>query len=165
MPPFSWVPRSLYLMLPSWERQGDDQSPLLPSGVGPDWGLALGGDLILWPFLVSWSSLQWVRSGLSRLKSQNASPKENPENCWVACLLIRLGVPPLWPSQATSLATQGAGVVSISLGPPEMFQKPVIEKPSTILRELENSGVLHQWTQRSYHCKLWALNKGITEFL
>ena len=42
-------------MLPSWELQGGDQSPLLPIGVGPDWGLALGPHLILWPFLVSWS--------------------------------------------------------------------------------------------------------------
>ena len=30
-----------------------------------------------------------------------------------------------------------------------LFQKPVIEKPSTTLRELENSGLLHQWAQRS----------------
>ena len=35
--------------------QGGDQSPLLPIGVGPHWGLALGLYLILWPFLVSWS--------------------------------------------------------------------------------------------------------------
>ena len=42
-------------MLPSWELQGGDQSPLLPVGVGPDWGLAPGPYLILWPFLVSWS--------------------------------------------------------------------------------------------------------------
>ena len=32
MPPFSQVPSSPYLMLPSWELQGDDQSPLLPLG-------------------------------------------------------------------------------------------------------------------------------------
>ena len=56
VPPFSWVPRSPYLMLPSWELQGDDQSPLPPVGVGfPDWGPAPGPYLILWPFLVSWS--------------------------------------------------------------------------------------------------------------
>ena len=42
-------------MLPSWELQGGDQSPLLPVGVGPDWGLAPGPYLILWPFLVTWS--------------------------------------------------------------------------------------------------------------
>ena len=35
--------------------QGGDQSPLLPVGVGPHRGLALGLYLILWPFLVSWS--------------------------------------------------------------------------------------------------------------
>ena len=55
MLPFSQVPRSVYLMLPSWELQGGDQSPLLPTGVGPHWGLAPGPYLILWPFLVSWS--------------------------------------------------------------------------------------------------------------
>ena len=53
MLPFSQVPRSVYLMLPSWELQEGDQSPLLPVGVGPpDWGLALGPYLILCPFLV-----------------------------------------------------------------------------------------------------------------
>ena len=81
MPPFSRVLSSLYLMLlpgsskegishnaslllspqfslsgaPSWELQGGDQSPLLPVGVGPDWRLALGPYLILWPLLVGWS--------------------------------------------------------------------------------------------------------------
>ena len=55
MPPFSRVPSSPYLILPSWDLQGGDQSPLLPVGVGPDWGLALRPYLILWPFLVSWS--------------------------------------------------------------------------------------------------------------
>ena len=29
------------------------------------------------------------------------------------------------------------------------LQKPVLEKPSTTLRELENSGLLHQWAQRT----------------
>ena len=42
-------------MPPSWELQGGDQSPLLPVGVGPDWRLALGPYLILWPLLVGWS--------------------------------------------------------------------------------------------------------------
>ena len=53
--PFPESPQCPYLMLPSWELQGGDQSPPLPIGVGPDWGLALGPYLILWPFLVSWS--------------------------------------------------------------------------------------------------------------
>ena len=44
-----------YLMLPSWELQEDDQSPLLPVGIGPNLGLAPGPYLILWPFLVRWS--------------------------------------------------------------------------------------------------------------
>ena len=33
--------------------------------------------------------------------------------------------------QAINLAAQGAGVVGILLGPPEMLQKPVLKKPST----------------------------------
>ena len=39
--------------------------------------------------------------------------------------------------------------VGISLGPPEMLQKPVHKKPSTTLGELENSDLLCQWAQRS----------------
>ena len=35
--------------------QGGDQSPLLPIGVGPDWGAAPGPYCILWPFLANWS--------------------------------------------------------------------------------------------------------------
>ena len=68
MPPFSRVPSSPYLILPSWEPQGGDQSSLLPVGVGPDWGLALRPYLILWPFLVSWSipPMSPVRAWLSR---------------------------------------------------------------------------------------------------
>ena len=31
-------------------------------------------------------------------------------------------------------------MIGISLGPPEMLQKPVLKKPSTIRGELENSG-------------------------
>ena len=46
-----------------------------------------------------------------------------------------------------------------------LLQEPVLEKPSTTLRELENSGLLRRQAQRSYHSKLWAPNKGITEFL
>ena len=33
-------------------------------------------------------------------------------------------------------------MVGISMGPPEMLQKPVLQKPSTTLRELENSALL-----------------------
>ena len=81
---------------------------------------------------------------------QNTGPKENPEYRQVACLLLVSGF--LRSSQAeppTSPVAQGAGVLGISLGPPEMLQKPVIEKPSTTLGELENSGLLRQQAQRS----------------
>ena len=48
-------PGSPYLMLPPWECQGGDQSPLLPIGAGLNWRLALGPYLILWLLLVGWS--------------------------------------------------------------------------------------------------------------
>ena len=34
-------------------------------------------------------------------------------------------------------------------GAPEILPKPVLEKPSTTFRELENSGLLCLWAQRS----------------
>ena len=138
-----------YLMLPSWELQEDDQFLLLPVGIGPNWGLAPGPYLILWPFLVRWSDPPMSMVGARPFRSQNTGPKENPEYHQVVHLLIPLWVPSLQPSRPTSLVAQGAGVVGILLGPPEMLQKPVLEKPSTTLRQLENSGLLCQWAQRS----------------
>ena len=64
-------------MLPS---QGGDQSPLLPTGVGPpDWGLAL------WPFLVSLVGV-WP-SGVRMLAQKRTWNEE------VVRLLIQLGDP------------------------------------------------------------------------
>ena len=136
-------------MPPSWELQGGDQSPLLLVGVGPDWGLALGPYLILWPFLVSWflPPMSLVGAQLSG-ESEHWSEREPG--------LPSGGVPPrssqtplLQHNRATRQAAQGAGMIGISLGPPEMLQKPVLEKPSPTLRELENSGLLCRWAQRS----------------
>ena len=148
MPPFSQVSISPYLMSPSWELQGGDQS-LLPVGVGTDWGLAPGPYLILWPFLVSWSVPPVSPFGARPSGESGHQSERDPEYHQAACLLIRLGVPSLQPSQATSLAAQGVGMVGILLGPPEMLLKPLIKKPSTTLRELENSGLLRWWAQRS----------------
>ena len=142
MPPFSRVPSSPYLILPSWEPQGGDQSSLLPVGVGPDWGLALRPYLILWPFLVSWSvpPMSPVRAWPSGESEHHL--KENLEYCQVACLLVHLRVPLLQPGQTTSPVAQVAIVVGILLRLPEMMQKPVLKKPSTTLGELENSSLL-----------------------
>ena len=85
----------------------------------------------------------------SAIQSQNASLKENLEYCQLARPLVPLGVPSLQPDRATSLEAQGAGVVGILLGPPEMLQKPVLGKPSTTLGESENSSLLCWWAQRS----------------
>ena len=115
------------MLLPPWELQGGDQSPLLPAGVGPDWGLALGPYLILWPFLVSWSVPPMSTAGAWLSRESKHWSEENPEYYQVVHLLIRLGVPSLQPGQAISPAAQGAGMVGICLGPPEMLQKPVCD--------------------------------------
>ena len=83
------------------------------------WGLTLLRSLAWWVG----PCFQWVRPGLSRMETQNASPKHNTENHQVAALLLCLGVPPLWTSQATGAVSQGASVVGISMGLPEMLQK------------------------------------------
>ena len=116
MPPFSQVPSSPYLMLPSWELQGDDQSPLLPVGVGPDWGLAPGPYLILWPFLVSGSIPPMSTVG-ARLSGESEHWSERERRILLVACIIRLSVPSLQPSQATSPMAQGAGMIGISLGP------------------------------------------------
>ena len=85
----------------------------------------------------------------SAIQSRNTDPKENPEYCQVASLLVHLRAPPLWPGWTTSPTAQGASAFGISLEPPEVLQKPVLKKPSTTLGELENSGSLRWWAQRS----------------
>ena len=45
-----------------------------------------------------------------------------------------------------------------------LLQKPVIEKPSTTLGKLENSGLLCQWAQRSYHSNSEPPTKGLQSF-
>ena len=114
MPPFSQVPSSPYLMLPSWQLQGGDQPPLLPTGARSDWGLALG---LTWYGGHSWWAglyLQWVRLGLGCPESQNTSLKENSEYRQVAHLLVCLGIPSLQPGHAISPAAQEAGMVGES---------------------------------------------------
>ena len=92
------------------------QSPLLPAGVGPDWGLALGPSVILWPFPVSWSVSPRSQVGACS-ESGNVGLKENLECHQVAHLLLPPGVPSLELDCATRLK-------GIALGPPEMLQKP-----------------------------------------
>ena len=109
MPPFSQVPRFPSLLIPSWELQEGDQSPLLSIGVGPDWdwGLALGPYLNLWPFLVSWSVPPVSQVGAGQPESWNTGPKENPEYHQVVCLLVCFRISSLQPSWATSPVAQG----------------------------------------------------------
>ena len=65
--------------------QGGDQSPFLPVGVCPDWGLALWPYLTLWPFLVSPVGV-WP-SGVRMLVQKRIWNEE------VVRLLIQLGDP------------------------------------------------------------------------
>ena len=133
-------------MLPSWDLQGGDQSPLLPIRVGPDWGLAAGPHLILWPSLVSWS--------IPPMSPDRAQPPGESERWSEREPRIPSGGVPPYPFRGSSTPTQpstqsggsGDGMVAILLGPPEMLQKPVLEKPSTTLRELENSGFPEELT-------------------
>ena len=116
VPPFSQVLRS-YLMLPSWEPEGGDQSPLLPVGIGSDWGLAPGPYLILWSFLVSWSICPMSLAG-ARPSGQLESWSKRESG------ILLGGTPPCsswssstptWPSHQSGGSR--ASVVGISLGP------------------------------------------------
>ena len=120
MPPFLPSPQFSLSDAPFLGAQGSDQPPLLPIGVGPCLGTGPEPYFFLWPFLLSWSVPPMSRSGLSHPENQNTGPKENLEHRQLVHLLVHLPV----PSQATSLAAQGAGVVGISLGPLEMLQQP-----------------------------------------
>ena len=122
---------------------------LLPIEVGPHWGLAPGPYLILWPFLVSWSVPPISPAGARLSRESEHQSKREP-------VIPLSGAPPrssqtplLQHNRATRQAAQGAGMIGISLGPPEMLQKPVLEKPSTTPGELENSGLLCWWAQKS----------------
>ena len=126
---------------PFLELQGGDQSPLLAVGVGSDWGLAQG---LTWSCGHSW----WVGPGAwqSRVGTPVRKRTQNTIR-WHASLFVLGFLAPVQPSHR--VAAQGADVVGISLGPPEVLQKPAQEKPSTTKGELENSGLLHWWAQRS----------------
>ena len=117
-------------MLPSWELQGGDQSPLLPIGVGPDWRLALGPYLILWPLLVGWSipPMSPVGTRLSRELEHQCEREPGIPSGGMPPHLSQGSFAP--DCRATFLAAQGAGVVGILLGPPEMLQKSVIDNPT-----------------------------------
>ena len=94
--PFSRVPRAPYLMLPSWELQGDQS--LLPVGVGPpDWVPALGPYLILWPVLVSWSVPPMNLVGTRPFGESECGAEREAGALQVARLLVCLGAPLLPP--------------------------------------------------------------------
>ena len=61
----------------------------------------------------------------------------------MACLLFVSGFLRSSPAQPPVWLAQGASMVGILLGPPLMLQKPIIEKPSTILREFWRTQVYY----------------------
>ena len=129
--------------------QGGDQSPLPPVGVGFCLGIGPGalpypvavrGELVHPSNECSWG-LAVQRVGMLVQKRIQKTIR------WHASLFVLGFLAPVQPSHR--VAAQGADVVGISLGPPEVLQKPAQEKPSTTKGELENSGLLHWWAQRS----------------
>ena len=94
------------------------------------------------PIPGGWSVPLMSPMGTQLSRESECRSKRKPGALQVACLFVCPGAPLLPPSRATSPAAQGASVVGISLGPPEMLQKPVLKKPTTTLGELENSGLL-----------------------
>ena len=95
------------------------------------------------PIPGGWSVPLMTPVGTQLSRESERWSERKPGALQVACLLVCPGAPLLPPGWATSPAAQGASVVGISLGPPEMLQKPVLKKPTTTLGELENSGLLH----------------------
>ena len=163
MPPFSRVPRSPYLMLPSWELQGGDQPPLLPIGVGPDWGLALGFYLILWPFLVSWSipPMSPVGARLSR-ESEPQSKREPGIPSGGAPPHSSRGLSTPTPARLSHLSgCHGWNLTGASRNVAETSTQE-IKHHTWRAGELR---FIRWWAQRSQHSKLSAPNKGVTGFL
>ena len=165
IPSFSWVPSSPYLMLPSWELQGGDQSPLLPVGVGPDWGLAPGPYLILWPFLVSWS--------IRPMSPVGAQPSGESEHWSKREPRIPSGGAPSCSSQGpftpARLSRQSSGSRGQHGWNLAGASRNVAETSTWEIKH-------HTWRvgeckfimlagPEELHSKFWALNKGVTEFL
>ena len=99
-------------------------------------------EAFLLPSLVgAWLSGQSVRTPV-RKRTLNTVK-------WRASLLVSGFLRSSQAEPSTSPVAQRAGVLGISLGPPEMLQKQVIEKLSTTLGELESSGLLCWRAQRS----------------
>ena len=161
IPPFSWVPRSPYLRLPSWEPKevicllSTHWGRLLPGGWPRGLTLSCGHSWWVGP------SLQCVWSGLGHLESQNTRPKENMENWQVAHLLVLLGASPLRPGRANSLAAQGWNLAGASRNATETST----QETKYHTRRVGELRFIMPVGPEELILQLWALNKGITEFL
>ena len=146
--------------------QGDDQSPLLPTEVGHDWGLALGPYLIEKFCLVSWSipPISLVRAqpygdsecqskreprkppsgGTAHLSPSSSTPNQPSHQCSV------LRGQCCWNLPGASRNIAEVRILKNQTPHLESWRTQVLfEKPNTTLGGLENSGFLSQWSQMS----------------
>ena len=141
---------------PFLRAQGGDQSLLLPTGVGSclrtspgalPYPVDITGELVH-PSNESSRGSTIQRVGTPVRKRTRKTIGWHTSLFVSGLLCSDLAEPPVWRLK---------GPVWLEpLGPPEMLQKQVLEKPSTTLRELENSGLLH-WQnpeQRAYRVSI-----------
>ena len=154
IPSFSQVPRSPYLILRSWELQGGDQSPLLPIGVGLDWGLTPGSYLILWPFLVSWS-VPPMRLVRARPSGESECWSEGEPRIPSGGMLLHLswGSCALTQPSYQSGGSRGQHSWNFAEASRKCCRNQHLRNEAP-LKELENSGLSRQGAQRSKHPKL-----------
>jgi hypothetical protein len=120
-PPHSWG--SLWPVEFLSEIPGSWSDSLSTSGMGPDWGLTFPQGLTEFRLncQVSWSTSLWSPVGEDYLEGWNSRVKDDLEYHRVASCLILSQV--LLYSGTAQLPAQGARMVGISLGPPEMLWK------------------------------------------
>ena len=123
--------------------QGDDQSPLLPIEVQHDWGLALGPYLIEKSCLVSWpippmSPVRAQPHGVSKWQSKREPRKPSRSSLFVSDFLHSELAKPLVQ------CLKGPVWLESPWDFQKCFRSQTIEKPSTTLGGLENSGLLSQ---------------------
>ena len=133
--------------------QGGDMSPFLPVGVGSC--LETGPGALPYPVSVTGELLHPSNecsqcSAVWRVRTLVWKRTHNTIRWHAFSFVLGFSWGTFAPAQwTTSPMAQGACMVGISLGPTEMLQKPVLEKPINTLGKLENSGLLLLQAQRS----------------
>ena len=99
-------------------------------------------------FLVSWSVSPLSLVGLVTQESGMLLTKEDPEYCGVVHCFVHFEAPLLPGRLASVLVAQGARMVGISLGPPEiLWQLPGSPAPQCISSGDSPVAVVHQLQQ------------------